>query len=96
MAQQIGQAIDKFLKSIKQVDWKKQQLINKVWPLIIGQKFSPHTRIAGIKQRILQVEVESTVFLHELANFKKEKILKKLQEKFPQYKFRDIKFFTGR
>ncbi|MEK7450075.1 MAG: DUF721 domain-containing protein [Planctomycetota bacterium] len=95
MAKQIGILVDSFLKEIRKTDWKRQNMINREWPTVVGDKITAQTRISGIKQNILQVEVKSSVFLHDL-NFKKNRILQKLQEKFPQERIRDIFFFTGR
>jgi methyl coenzyme M reductase subunit C-like uncharacterized protein (methanogenesis marker protein 7) len=63
---------------------KQQGILDRLWPEVVGEELSQHTYIAGIKQKVIQVKVDSAPLLNELANFRKEEIFNKIRAKLPQ------------
>ena len=94
-AQPIRQVLKAVLKEIKTPHRQQQQALVQEWKEIIGERFASATRLVGVKQNILQVEVGSSVLLYELAHFHKPHILQRIKTKYPASNFRDINFFVG-
>jgi predicted nucleic acid-binding Zn ribbon protein len=76
---------------------KQQGALDRLWIDVVGDELACHTYVAGIKQKIIQVKVDSAPLLNELANFRKQEILNKIQAKLPiseSGKYVDIKFMA--
>ena len=71
---------------------KKALAITNNWPKIVGTAIAQRTDVQGFRQKILYVKVASPALMNELANFKKDNILSKLQTEYPDQHIRDIKF----
>ena len=54
-AQPINKLIKNFLKEVRTPIRKQQQTLARDWEELVGKRFAKHTRLAGIKQNILQV-----------------------------------------
>ena len=75
---------------------KKNLAISEHWDNIVDAVTARRTKVQGLKQKMLYVAVESPALMHELANFKKDAILHKVQTKYPDLHVRDIKFIIGK
>ena len=93
-AQPINKLIKGFLKTLGTKRVRKQQDLTQVWEEIVGPSVAAYTRIAGEKQNILYVKVNSAPILSELANFRKKGILQKLRVA-SKRNYRDINFIAG-
>lgn len=65
------------------------------WREAAGDEAWTHTRIVGLRQNVLEVEVDSAGRLYELANFQKRAILARLSAAFRVAHIRDIRFRQG-
>jgi len=69
--------------------------IYNVWRRIAGPDGLRHSRVAGIKGNVLQVEVDSSPWLSEFSTFRKEDLLKTLQAELKKTRIVDIQFRIG-
>ena len=72
---------------------KEQALIQDRWGRIVDKKALGHTRLAGFKDGVLSVYVDSPVWLYEM-NLKKTKIKEQLKQDVPELK--DVYFRVGK
>ena len=56
--------------------------IIETWPIIIGKKLAPMTKVESLQNGTLVVKVKNSTLYSLLTSYEKEKILKKLQTKF--------------
>lgn len=78
--------------------WGRQQdrlHLERAWADAAGTDYSSITRVAGIKRRILEVEVRGAIPLQELSQFHKRGILERLRKAIPGTTITDIKFRSG-
>jgi len=94
MAIHIGDLIPKVKAQLLRESTKKNFVVIDGWEKLVGANIAKRTKVQGFRQKMLYVKVESPVLLNELANFKKDAILQKLQEKYPDQHIRDIKFIV--
>lgn len=66
--------------------------LHDVWRAAAGEAIAKQTRVAGVRNGVLQVGVASAALLSELAGFHKASLLERLQSDHPQLNVRDIKF----
>ncbi|MFV0443814.1 MAG: DUF721 domain-containing protein [Planctomycetaceae bacterium] len=66
--------------------------LHDIWKAVAGETIARQTRVAGVKNGVLQVGVGNSALLSELASFHKFSLLERLQADQPQLKVRDIKF----
>ena len=55
--------------------------INKIWPEIVGPKFSPYTVVEKIKDNTLFIKVRSALALSHLVMHEQENILMKIKSR---------------
>ena len=54
-----------------------------------------HTRVAGLRRGVLEVEVDNAVLLQELAHFHKRRLLEQLRGRLPGTTLTDLRFRAG-
>jgi predicted nucleic acid-binding Zn ribbon protein len=62
---------------------KRQGQLEGLWEEVVGKDLAQHTYVLGVKQKVIQVKVDSAPLLNELANFKKQSILTMIRKKLP-------------
>lgn len=75
--------------------WGRQQdrlHLERAWAEAAGTDYASITRVAGIKRRILEVEVKGAIPLQELSQFHKRSVLERLRKAMPGTTITDIKF----
>ena len=77
--EELGPVLSRFLAKSGLTQVLAQQRLREDWMQAVGPLLAPHTRLAGYKQNVLRVEVDSAVYLHELAAFHKDTILQRLR-----------------
>ncbi len=73
----------------------KEARIAEDWGRIVGEKIAVHSRPVAVKGRTLIVNVDSSVWLSEMNNFFKDKILDRLRSEFRERRIEDIRFRIG-
>ena len=69
--------------------------LERAWAEAVGPEFAAHTRVAGIRRGVLEVEVDSAVLLQELAHFHKRRLLQELRGRLPDTTLNDLRFRNG-
>src|SRR2546430_12759404 len=69
--------------------------LEKAWAAAVGEEHEVHTRVAGIRRGILEVEVNNGVLLQELAHFHKRRLLENLRSSLPGTTVTDLRFKAG-
>ena len=69
--------------------------LERAWAEAVGAEFATHTRVAGIRRGVLEVEVDSAVLLQELAHFHKRRLLQELRTRLPDTKLNDLRLRNG-
>ena len=69
--------------------------IYQCWPEVAGPEAREHSRVVGFNNCILYVEVDSAPWLQLLAAFRKQELLRGLQDTLLTARVKDIKFRIG-
>ncbi|WP_347273839.1 DUF721 domain-containing protein [Candidatus Kuenenia sp.] len=69
--------------------------ISNAWRNIVGDEIYQITRIDGLKNRILYINVESSALIHHLTNFERHAIIQKINELMGKKSIDDIRFKVG-
>src|SRR5205823_12190289 len=69
--------------------------LERAWAEAVGPEFAAHTRVAGLRRGVLEVEVDSAVLLQELAHFHKRRLLQELRTRLPDTKLNDLRLRNG-
>jgi len=89
----IGEMLPEILNRIHKANYAGG--IAEAWPEIIGPKMAPMTRALSFEKGILTVLVRSSTLYSLLCRHEKPRLLRLLQERFPQTQVRDISFRPG-
>lgn len=81
MIRRIGDIVGDVKKKLLRESTKKALAVEQHWDKIVGAQTAARTSVQGLKQKILYVKVQSPALMNELANFKKDAILLKIQER---------------
>jgi predicted nucleic acid-binding Zn ribbon protein len=65
------------------------------WPQVVGPRIARHTRAVAFRDGVLQVEVEGSAWMHELA-FLKRDLARKVNEHVGSRLVRDVRFIVPR
>lgn len=63
-----------------------------IWKSVVGEKISGQTKVLGIKRGVLEVGVDNSALMNELASFQKVGYLRTLQKEHSEHKISDIRF----
>ena len=75
--------------------WGRRQgrlKLDVAWAEAVGPEFAGHTRVAGLRRGVLEVEVDSAVLLQELAHYHKRRLLQELRGRLPDTALNDLRF----
>ncbi len=83
---------------LREIDGKRNErpdLVLEAWPQIIDEKWRPMTQAISFEKGQLVVKVKNAALYSVLVQQEKEKLLKKLQSKFPEVEIKNIIFRIG-
>jgi predicted nucleic acid-binding Zn ribbon protein len=83
---------------IRASGWRERSRLKGVqagWAAAAGERYARHCRVAGVKQGVLFVDVDSAACLHEMAGFRKAEIIAALAGHKGCEHIHDIKFKLG-
>ncbi len=83
---------------LREIDGKRNErsdLILEGWAQIVDEKWRPMTQAISFEKGVLMVKVRNAALYSVLVQQEKEKLLKKLQEKFPEAGIKNIIFRIG-
>jgi predicted nucleic acid-binding Zn ribbon protein len=69
--------------------------LEKAWAAAVGSEQAAHTRVAGMRRGVLEVEVNNGVLLQELVQFHKRRLLEALRASLPGTTVIDLRFRAG-
>jgi hypothetical protein len=72
--------------------------LEKAWAAAvagISPDYAARTRVIGMRRGLLEVEVNSSVLLQELAQFHKRRLLEALRSQLPNTTLADLRFRSG-
>ena len=91
----VGQVLGDLLKASGLTDSLAGSVLRDAWLRTTGGEVCKHTRVVGVRNGVLTVEVDSAPWLHELSAFYKGSILSDMQRLLPKQQINDIKFRAG-
>src|SRR5438874_12841314 len=78
--------------------WGRRQdrlRLEQAWAEAVGPDGAGHTRVAGLRRGVLEIEVANAVLLQELAHFHKRRLLEQLRRRLPGTTVTDLRFRAG-
>ena len=90
----LGEVLGHFLKSSGLKRRIQEQKLLDSWEKAVGLAIAERTQPIGVKNRVLQVRVSSSVWMQQL-QFLKGLILEKLHEQPGNHFLQDVRFFLG-
>jgi predicted nucleic acid-binding Zn ribbon protein len=90
----LGDLVQKVARIVKAKS-KTNRGLSVKWAEIADQDVLEHTDVKGLKKGVLYVRVDSATWLHYITAFKKEELLKSIQNEYKQRFISDIRFYIG-
>ncbi len=78
--------------------WGRRQArlhLEQAWSEAVGAENAKHTRVAGIRRTVLEIEVDNAVLLQELAHYQKRQLLQRLRGRLTGTTLTDLRFRAG-
>ena len=69
--------------------------LERAWAEAAGPAHAAHTRVGAIRRGTLEVVVDNTVLLQELAHYHKRRLLEALRKRLPNTPLSDLRFRAG-
>jgi hypothetical protein len=69
--------------------------VSKVWPEVVGAATAARTRVAGVEEGRIRVEVASAAVKHDLAVFRRKRVLEELRRRLPDLRIREVRYRVG-
>lgn len=63
-----------------------------VWNSVAGERISSRTKVLGLKRGVLEVGVDNSALMNELASFHRAALLHKFQKEHSEHRISDIRF----
>ena len=63
-----------------------------IWKSVAGERISSRTKVLGTKRGVLEVGVDDSALMNELASFHRTALLHRFQKEHPEQKISDIRF----
>jgi predicted nucleic acid-binding Zn ribbon protein len=90
----LGDLVQKAARIVKAKS-KANRTLSVKWAEIADQDILEHTDVKGLKKGVLYVKVDSATWLHYITAFKKEELLRSIQNEYKQRFVSDIRFYIG-
>ncbi|MCP5002992.1 MAG: DUF721 domain-containing protein [Planctomycetes bacterium] len=73
----------------------KQGSLTSAWRKNVSADVLEHTEVEGMKGNVLNIKVDSAIWLHNIVAFRKQELLMNMQEGYKSRYISDIKFKVG-
>jgi predicted nucleic acid-binding Zn ribbon protein len=83
------------VKRLNTERYKNSSLIN-AWRKNVDTDILEHTEVDGIKGGVLTIKVDSAIWLHNIVAFRKQELLRSMQEGYKSRYIYEIKFKIGK
>jgi len=87
----IGELLPSVLRGIKGTSGPLDR-VRKAWGEIVGPLVASRTRVAGLENGQVRVEVASAALKHDLSTFRQPEVVKGLRERLPEMGIRDVSY----
>src|SRR5437868_1297067 len=74
---------------------QEQLRLEMAWAEAAGPENAQHTRAAGLRRGVLEIEVDNATLLAELVHFHKRKLLEQVRQRLPSVTVHDLRFRAG-
>ncbi len=91
----LGKSLNDYLQISGLARAAQAEKVFTAWRESVSDEAARHTRVLGLRNNVLAVEVDSGPWLHELNNFHREEILQSLKARLSQCFIEDIRFVLG-
>src|SRR5690242_7107198 len=92
---QLKDLLEPFLKNVKVLAELRPDLILKMWAEIIDPKWKGMTEASSFEKGTVVIKVKNAALYSVLVQQEGNRLLKKLQEKFPDSGIKKLKFCIG-
>jgi predicted nucleic acid-binding Zn ribbon protein len=78
--------------------WGRRQerlRLEEAWADAVGPEGIGHTRVGALRRGVLEVTVDGSALLQELASFHKRRLLQELRQRLPGTPLTDLRFRAG-
>ena len=93
--ERLGEVLGKYLQDSGLSAFIANDKLKTCWEEAVGRQMLAHTKLMGIRNQILFVEVDSSPRLQELKCFLKPQILQQFQHSYRRVFVKDISFTLG-
>jgi len=88
----LGAVISKLFATRGYGRMQSDRQLHTAWSEVAGEDLAGQTRVTGLKNGVLQIGVSNAAQLNELAAFRKQELLERLQAEHSHLRVRDLKF----
>jgi predicted nucleic acid-binding Zn ribbon protein len=74
---------------------QEQLRLEMAWAEAVGPENAQHTRVAGLRRGVLEIEVDNATLLSELVHFHKRQLLEQVRKRLPSVTVHDLRFRAG-
>jgi len=67
----------------------------RIWAETVGPETAARTRVTGLGQGVLRVDVASAALKHHLGTFRREELVAELSRRLPEARIREIRYRVG-
>jgi predicted nucleic acid-binding Zn ribbon protein len=69
--------------------------LEEAWSEVIGPLGASHTRVGDLRRGVLEIMVDSSVLLQELAHYQKRRLLEQMRSRLSNTTINDLRFRVG-
>ena len=92
MMETIRSILPKVLSSLGLETWRSEEKIREVWPDLVGEKIAAHATPARLRGKILIVDVDNSVWAHQLSSSFGRGITEKINGKMGERIVAEVRF----
>jgi len=93
--EELGDLLGRYLRDSGLAGFIVSEDLSVCWAQAVGEEMLAHTRVVGIRNQVLRVEVDGSPRLQELKSFMKAQLLEHLQENYKRGFIKDVSFSLG-
>lgn len=93
--QTIGESLNEYLQASGLARAAEASAVFSAWRDSVTDEIARHTRVLGLRNNVLAVEVDSAALLQELSTFYRSQILEALKRKLSRSFICDVRFLLG-
>ena len=93
--QSVGDVLAKFMKTSGLKQKLRSPEVYDCWPEVAGADACKHSRVVGLNNCVLHIEVDSAPWLQLLSTFRKKELLQSMNQLLTGARVKDIRFRIG-